>query len=84
MPRIQIEFPPNPESYEQKARAAIFKGFQAMKEELAHLEQTTHGHFTNTMGDLIWDLVVAYQNPTAYTVSNLAQAIDYICTGKDK
>jgi hypothetical protein len=84
MPRIQIEFPPNPESYEQKARAAILKGFQVMKEELAHLEQTTHGHFTNTMGDLIWDLVVAYQIPTAYTVSNLVQAIDYICTGKDK
>jgi hypothetical protein len=70
-------------SYETRAREIIKEGLLDLEKRLGELCQTTHGRSPcRSMGDLQFDLSVAWYNPTAYTISNLSQAINYFCKVK--
>lgn len=72
---VPMETPPPPP--EHPVRAVIRKSLQELGERLRSFEQTTHGHFAcDGISSVATDLTRAYDNPTAYTISNLEQSIE--------
>ncbi len=71
--------PPAPEP-EHPARAVIRQALRKLAGELGQFDQTTHGRLGSpTIDAVAADLIVCYQDPRAYTISNLVQAIRALC-----
>lgn len=62
---------------EHLAKAMIRDALSKLSAALADLEQTTHGYIGSDDIRCIADnLTACYQNPSAYSVSNLSQSIE--------
>lgn len=69
------EPPPRPE---HPARKIIRDAMADLHEKLSHFEQTTHGTLGCCIEDVGPALVRCYNDPRAYTISDLAQIAQHV------
>jgi hypothetical protein len=72
-------------TYQNRIRQHVKEAFLFLDEKLKDGWQTTHGRGPcYSLGELMEELVLMYHNPSAYSVSNLSQAIQSFFGDKPK